>query len=473
MITRKRVCCLLFGFGAIFVLVNFIIDAEDLDDGEFYSNTHHDDVENVPEIVNETQLEDRYKKVYLPAEEENKYPIIVWWTPFTGYQRVVWECSRGSCLFTHSRTEFDNPLTEAFMFYGTDIPWTDLPVPRNPRHYWGVIHEESPKNNWVLAQPDGIRLFNITSTFSRYSHYSVVLQFLEKLEDLTRAPVFSIAEKNSKRSSLAPVMYLHSDCDPPSDRDSYMRELMKYIAVDSYGKCIHNKDLPEHLINPLTFNTDDLHNIQAQYKFTISFENAICHDYITEKFWRPLTIGSVPVVRGSPTIKDWAPQNSIIVAEEFSSPQQLAEYLLFLDRNDTEYEKFLKFKSEGIKNKRLLHAVESRPYSVNELDGKKKNAIEGFECHVCDVIWDRKQRIEKGEEPVAMVANISHLNCLAPAAAISDSSVETSELRFWRWHEMCSRKQATVIREFVENQQPYPADFESELRDSCLTVSAG
>ena len=470
MITRKQLCCLLVTFGAVFLLVSFMMDAEDLEDDEFYSDEHNGAM-HIPEFGNDSHSEDRYRKVYLQPEEEKKYPIIVWWTPFTGYQRVIWECSRGSCLFTHSRTEFENPLTEAFMFYGTDIRWTDLPVPRKPHHFWGLIHEESPKNNWVLAQPDGINLFNITSTFSRYSHYSLVLQFLERLEDLTRPPIFSLTEKNAKRSSLAPVMYLHSDCDPPSDRDSYMREIMKYIKVDSYGKCLHNKDLPEHLINPLTFNTEDLHKIQAQYKFTISFENAICHDYITEKFWRPLMIGSVPVVRGSPTIRDWAPQNSIIVAEEFKSPKQLAEYLLYLDQNDSEYEKFLKFKTEGIKNERLLSALETRKYSVNELQGK--NSIEGFECHVCDVIWDRKQRVDKGEEPVTMAANISHLHCLPPTGAVGDSLLESSELSFWRWHEMCSRKQSSVIREFVENKESYPEDFEIRLRDSCLAVSAG
>lgn len=472
MLTRKRICCLLFTFGVLFMLAGFIMNAEDLNDGEFYSNEQHNGVQNVPEFRNDSQTEERYKKVYLPPEEEKRYPIVVWWTPFTGYQRVVWDCSRGSCLFTHSRTEFDNPLTEAFMFYGTDIQWTDLPIPRGPSHLWGLIHEESPKNNWILGQPDGIQLFNITSTFSRYSHYSVVLQFLEKLEDLTKPPLFTVAEKNNKRNNnLAAVMYLHSDCDPPSDRDSYMKELMKYIQVDSYGKCLHNKDLPDHLINPLTYDTNDLHNIQAQYKFSISFENALCHDYITEKFWRPLLIGSVPVVRGSPTIRDWAPHNSIIVAEEFTSPKQLAEYLLFLDQNDVEYEKFLKFKTEGIKNTRLINAMKSRTYTVNEMDGK--NAIEAFECHVCDNIWDRKGRISKGEEPVPMVANISHLNCLAPVAAIANSLVENSDLQFWRWHEVCSRKQATIIRKLVESGEPYPKDFEATLHESCLTVSAG
>ena len=36
-------------------------------------------------------------------------------------------------------------------------------------------------------------------------------------------------------------------------------------------------------------------------------ENAVCEDYITEKFWRSFYVGTVPIVYGSPTIKvfDW------------------------------------------------------------------------------------------------------------------------------------------------------------------------
>jgi len=35
----------------------------------------------------------------------------------------------------------------------------------------------------------------------------------------------------------------------------------------------------------------------------IAFENAACPDYITEKFWRPLIMGVIPIYFGSPTIK--------------------------------------------------------------------------------------------------------------------------------------------------------------------------
>jgi hypothetical protein len=36
----------------------------------------------------------------------------------------------------------------------------------------------------------------------------------------------------------------------------------------------------------------------AKYKFVIAIENAICDDYITEKLWRALQLGSVPLYLG-------------------------------------------------------------------------------------------------------------------------------------------------------------------------------
>lgn len=47
----------------------------------------------------------------------------------------------------------------------------------------------------------------------------------------------------------------------------------------------------------------DFWHLLAQYKFTLAFENAVCVDYITEKLWRPLIVGSVPVYYGSPSVQ--------------------------------------------------------------------------------------------------------------------------------------------------------------------------
>lgn len=47
----------------------------------------------------------------------------------------------------------------------------------------------------------------------------------------------------------------------------------------------------------------ELLNKIGDYKFSIAFENALCEDYITEKLWRPLIVGSVPIYIGSPSVK--------------------------------------------------------------------------------------------------------------------------------------------------------------------------
>jgi len=48
--------------------------------------------------------------------------------------------------------------------------------------------------------------------------------------------------------NLAPVLYIQSDCDTASDRDSYVSELMKHIRIDSYGTCMNNAQLDNRYI---------------------------------------------------------------------------------------------------------------------------------------------------------------------------------------------------------------------------------
>jgi len=197
----------------------------------------------IPDI--DSPMPSKHEPVFLPPENDTEVPVIVWWTPFTPFQRVVRECPGGECIFTQSRTEVNNSKA-AFIYYGTELNWHDLPLPRQPNQLWALLHEESPKNNWILAHENGLRLFNFTSTCSRYSNYPLPTQFLHTLQKLTQ-PVRVPTDQKSK-GGLGLVVYIQSDCNPPSDRDSYVEELMKYVRVDSYGRCLHNRDLPEHLL---------------------------------------------------------------------------------------------------------------------------------------------------------------------------------------------------------------------------------
>lgn len=123
-----------------------------------------------------------------------------------------------------------------------------MPLPRSSTHIWALLHEESPKNMPFLMYNPTIDLFNLTATFSQNSDFPLTLQYLESLEKLIDRKYFiDVKEKNSLQinSNLAPVLFIQSICTTMSARDEYVSELMKYVAVDSYGKCLNNKVLPK------------------------------------------------------------------------------------------------------------------------------------------------------------------------------------------------------------------------------------
>jgi alpha-1,3-fucosyltransferase 10 len=49
--------------------------------------------------------------------------------------------------------------------------------------------------------------------------------------------------------------------------------------------------------------SEEFFRFVARYKFAIAIENAACPDYVTEKFWRPIHLGVVPIVFGAYNIK--------------------------------------------------------------------------------------------------------------------------------------------------------------------------
>lgn len=275
----------------------------------------------------------------------------------------------------------------------------------------GACSMKNPqKNNPLLHHHTTIELFNHTATFRRSSDYPLITQMLSSIPELLKKPKFDIHEKST--GDLASVVYVQSGCNPPSDRDEYIAQLMKFIKIDSYGACLHNKDLPEAFKSPLTMDDDGFHDIIARYKFTLAFENAICEDYITEKLWRPLVLGSVPIYKGSPSVQDWMPNNhSIIHVDDFKSPKDLADFIKKLDRDDKEYAKYLEFKGKGVTNKRLLSIMENRPWGTSY---EEVNYVTGFECFVCNRIHENLKRKAKGLVENKFVASQEHYGCPKP-----------------------------------------------------------
>lgn len=365
----------------------------------------------------------------IPSLAEN-LPIIIWWTANGNLSphgtidgKVTYTlltCHNGAtCYSTVDRDVLHDKRTRGILFYGTDVDPEDFPLPRREWHEWALIHEESPLNNYMLSHNPMIQLFNHTATFSHKSDYPLTTFAIHHPDYLTRRQPVSTKQKNAAQKSkgYSPIVYLQTHCDVPSDRDSYVEELMKYIQVDSYGECLNNKDLPFHLRDPAaTFEHNDLLDLLAEYKFALAFENAYCDDYMTEKLIRPLHIGVVPIYKGSPVVQKWMPNNhSIIMIEDFNSPKELAEFITYLDNNDEEYEKYLEFKIKGITNSHLINYLEKR-----EWEEGMKDFFRGFECHLCKQLAERMEAEQKKKLnpavtlPPIRIANSSHLGCPMP-----------------------------------------------------------
>ncbi|XP_077999719.1 GDP-fucose protein O-fucosyltransferase 4-like [Glandiceps talaboti] len=398
------------------------------------------------------------------SQAKSSMPILLWWTEklfphFEGDTAVV-HCSNGAtCLATNNKEKLQNPLTRGIIFYGTDFRAYEAPLPRRPHHEWALLHEESPMNNYVLSHKPVIRMFNYTSTFRRESDFPLTSLPINSLDYITKRRPIPLKRKNElrKTENLAPVLYVQSHCDVASDRDRYVKELMKYIQIDSYGQCLHNKDLPtEELIDTLTMHHPDFLTFISQYKFHLAFENAICDDYMTEKLFRPLHVGSVPIYWGSSKAQDWMPnKKSVIMMEDFESPEKLANFITALDQNDEEYLEFLKFKNEGLENDYLADHVNKRGWSVDNIG--QRDFISGFECYVCEKVNERLDAERRHEDdpsvellPPKMASN-RHMGCPEPDVSYGDRDdmSMSDDTHMWREDFWSSFDQALTLQTMI------------------------
>lgn len=373
------------------------------------------------------------------------YPVIVWWTSgFPGTSRTI-ECEREiKCdVFSDVNNNEINDV-EAYLFYASNLHFDNLPLPRKPEIIWGLYHEESPRNVEELMHEVTLSLFNYSATFSRYSDIPFPLQHLESLNDITSTNYFVPTKiKNDLLHDISSVLYLQSDCETASERDAYVKELMKLIDVDSYGVCLKNKEMPVEFVDDYLNNLNDENFLRyiARYKFVIAIENGVCDDYVTEKFWRAIKVGSIPIYFGSPSAKDWTPNNkSAIFLEDYPTTKLMSEYINKLNKNDNLYEEYLDHKIKGkISNEKLINEFNNKPYQRDALEIAGK-----FECLVCEKIYDHRKGMKK-----IRIVNKKHYDCPEPISALT-MQVNPSNDWVYSWNAAKTRAE-DIYKEIVGN----------------------
>ncbi|BHF82404.1 Alpha-(1,3)-fucosyltransferase 7 [Sparganum proliferum] len=136
------------------------------------------------------------------------------------------------------------------------------------------------------------------------------------------------------------VAWAVSDNEPLNNRTKLGNAIAKYIEVDRYGRRAKHCPLSWYCFEQLS----------REHKFYLSFENANCDGYITEKFFvNALAYGMVPIVYGVSREEFYAraPPNSYIHVDDFKTVKDLASYLNYLDKNDTAYASYFAWKELG------------------------------------------------------------------------------------------------------------------------------
>ncbi|XP_068116206.1 4-galactosyl-N-acetylglucosaminide 3-alpha-L-fucosyltransferase 9-like [Hyperolius riggenbachi] len=281
-----------------------------------------------------------FKQVFHGSEVENRLPkeiendqllILVWTWPF-GETFPLDTCEShykiSGCSFTTNRSLCDR--VDAVVFHHRDVMYS-RDIPRGPRpHYqrWVWFNIEPPIVTVNLNIFDN--LINMTMTYKEDSDIFLPYGYMKPLKE---PQSFKIPTKSKL------VAWVVSKWYQGTRRASYYEELKKHIDIDVYGH------------NHTELSWDEFDRTLIQYKFYLAFENCEHKDYITEKLWSNAFItGLVPVVLGPPreNYERFIPPTSFIHVDDFSSPKELAQYLLDLDKDNAKYEQYFSWRSKFV-----------------------------------------------------------------------------------------------------------------------------
>ncbi|CAH3183351.1 unnamed protein product, partial [Porites evermanni] len=189
------------------------------------------------------------------------------------------QCPLDRFEITYDKQRFSQSDLVIFHAAGGNMPSVD--------HLKSLSKNRPAKQRWVyqtmegpLVTPDPAPLnglFNATWTYRGDSEFSAAYSayvplFPEEAADRMKTMI----DYSQGKTKL--VAWLVSNCGSQL-RMAFVRELRKYINVDVYGSC--SSAFGQRLSCSKAGEKDCL----KHYKFYLSFENALCKDYITEKYW--------------------------------------------------------------------------------------------------------------------------------------------------------------------------------------------
>jgi hypothetical protein len=262
---------------------------------------------------------------------------------------TTWNDSRrseASALLFHAPDELSGELSEALL---------NDPA-RRPLYYFTDEAPPSYATSAFLQQFDLVSTYDLLSDAPRpYFIGPDLLKAMrsrgeQAMEDGRLDVLLSSLQRKLDRARsghLAPIAWFVSNCG--AGRSLYVAELMKVIAVDIYSspnsRCLGtNLTLPSRFSVNATAVEDGL--LRSDYLFYLALESRNCRDYATEKLFRPLNTGVLPIVDGPVDYSPFLPtSHSALRLDDYASPAQLAAHVSYLLHHLTDYARYLNFSS--------------------------------------------------------------------------------------------------------------------------------
>ncbi|KFD61985.1 hypothetical protein M514_05682 [Trichuris suis] len=286
----------------------------------------------------------RSAKTVCPAESYyGKKPVLIlMWVDYRDdhvTNEYLSSCRQLNCHVTFDRRLINE--SAAVIFYDNNIDTMDLSLKlRHPRQHFVLFLMEPPQASKVAFKSFERHFYTLTMSYRRDSDiFSPYGYFRLRQKPLNTADAVwkGIALSKSKI-----IVSIGNSCNTSSKREVYVEKLKQYIKVDVYGKC---GNLKCHKTKTAYGKEDPCEQmVKNKYKFYLAFEKSVCKDFVTEKVFNRFDSHLVPVVLKRSIAQPLLPRGSFIAADDFNDPKELADYLIYLNKNWEAYVQYYKWK---------------------------------------------------------------------------------------------------------------------------------
>ena len=218
-------------------------------------------------------------------------------------QFKVRNCPVTNCKVIDDKTKVND--TDLVVVHGVDFDIrSPIPKKRPSNQRWIIAYYESP--SYKSLNNDSFKdVFNLTATYHIDSDFPGLYSSTSQIKWELNEDFDENYDYTTDKIDMAAAVISNKAAHVTSNRLLLIAELRKYMNIDIYGyegnPCFNQfRDKTKNSSNIITQDVDNCKEIIFhEYKFYFAFENSLCDDYITEKFFLTLVKPIVPVVFGA------------------------------------------------------------------------------------------------------------------------------------------------------------------------------